>query len=590
MSVTFGFVGQPNPNLLETMSGSLLHRGKNVICVQTAIYSVGFRSDHNLDCVDDEGLYVEKNSNSGFCALAGFQTAGKSGGTFSLEELYQRNRLIHFPPVELSGDFVMASYRPQSGFSLIRDPAGARTVYYANFDGRFFFSSEPKGIWNLPGFPKQIDENSLAKYLAFSFVPGSPTMLKGVSELTPGTTLRLDRENRPTLQRYFQFEKWENPDHFAKNSQYSTQPDENWIQEFKQVLTQTTRDRLSKISGNPCLFLSGGLDSSVVAAEVCSQSSLPVETFSLHFGSKYRNELEFAASVASRLKTNHHEVQILPKNFLGNLREMIWHLDDPIGDPITMPNYELAKIVGRKTDFVFNGEGGDPCFGGPKNLSLLMAHWYGTQQGRKFREIEYLKSYRRAYEELDHVFSAEFSSKIDRDSLPSVLTPFFETNTPRSFLNKLLAINIRLKGAHLILPKVERMLAASKLSPLSPLFSQEMIQLSFQIPTRLKLAGGIEKVILKKAFAGRIPDEVITRPKSGMRVPVHFWFQSELKKYARKILSPRQVKKAGIFNPNRIKQLLDYNIEQGSGRYGIRLWMLITFEIWRRIVIEGEAV
>jgi asparagine synthase (glutamine-hydrolysing) len=158
------------------------------------------------------------------------------------------------------------------------------------------------------------------------------------------------------------------------------------------------------------------------------------------------------------------------------------------------------------------------------------------------------------------------------------------------FLNKLMAINIRLKGAHLILPKVERMLAASGIAPLSPLFSEEMVRLSMQLPPRLKLSRGVEKVILKRAFASRLPESVIERPKSGMRVPVHFWFQGEMRRYARSILSSKAIRAAGIFQPQRVKQLLDYSTEEGPGRYGLRLWMLLTFELWRRIVIEREAV
>ncbi len=116
-----------------------------------------------------------------------------------------------------------------------------------------------------------------------------------------------------------------------------------------------------------------------------------------------------------------------------------------------------------------------------------------------------------------------------------------------------------------------------------------MIRLSFQMPSRLKLAGGVEKVVLKRAYEDQLPPEVIARPKSGMRVPVHFWFRGEMKRYARKILNPRHVRRAGMFDPERVKQLLNYDTQEGPGRYGIRLWMLITLEMWRRIVIEGES-
>ena len=117
-----------------------------------------------------------------------------------------------------------------------------------------------------------------------------------------------------------------------------------------------------------------------------------------------------------------------------------------------------------------------------------------------------------------------------------------------------------------------------------------MVRLSMQLPPSLKLNRGIKKVILKRAFEGRLPQAVIDRPKSGMRVPVHFWFQGEMRRYARTILSRKALREGGLFDPQRVKQLLDYSTEEGPGRYGLRLWMLLTIELWRRILVEGESV
>jgi asparagine synthase (glutamine-hydrolysing) len=252
----------------------------------------------------------------------------------------------------------------------------------------------------------------------------------------------------------------------------------------------------------------------------------------------------------------------------------------------------MSGRVARDVRYVFNGEGGDPLFGGPKNIPMLLHHWYGgVEHDEHFREKCYLESYCRAYEEITNLLTPEWRSRFDRrEELEGMLTPFFSGNKPTSFLNKLMAINIRLKGAHLILPKVDRMTGAWGITPLSPLFDERLIRFSFRIPPKMKLSNGIEKVLLKKAYMDKLPRSIIERPKSGMRVPVHFWFKGEMKRYARSILSHRSLKQTGIFNPSRITQLLDYNIEEGDGRYGLRLWMLITFEIWRRIVVEGEAV
>ncbi|MEE8301703.1 MAG: asparagine synthase-related protein [Candidatus Tectomicrobia bacterium] len=287
-------------------------------------------------------------------------------------------------------------------------------------------------------------------------------------------------------------------------------------------------------------------------------------------------------------------------SLLGGLGDRFPHITDnflfkaPLlaAGCFTVPNFELSARVAQDVRWVFNGEGGDPCFGGPKNISMLLHHWYGgIDRQANTRERLYLASYRRAYDELWNLLSPELQQDIDpKTDLEGFLTPFFATSRPPQFLNKLMAINIRLKGAHLILPKVERMTGAWGLTPLSPLFDERLIRLSFMLPPRLKLAAGAEKIVLKHAYANALPASVIARPKSGMRVPVHFWFRGEMKRYARHILHPRRLRQAGIFRPERVRQLLKYDIEEGSGRYGLRLWMLLTFEIWRRLVVEREPV
>lgn len=241
---------------------------------------------------------------------------------------------------------------------------------------------------------------------------------------------------------------------------------------------------------------------------------------------------------------------------------------------------------------IFNGEGGDPLFGGPKNIPMMLHHWYGgIERGPGFRERMYLASYRRSYEEWPRLMAPDLVAQVDptRD-LEAILTPFFEAESPAALLDKLCAINIRLKGAHLILPKVDRMLGAWGLTAFSPLFDEDLLRASFRMPPTLKFRGGIEKFVLKQAYRDALPESILNRPKSGMRVPVRFWFRSEMKGYAKKILSPREVRRAGIFEPRRVQQLLNYDLEGGAGRYGLRQWMLLTFEIWRRIVVEREPV
>ncbi len=580
MGALFGFTGTPETSLCERMERVLTHRGTRAAAfAEQAGGTIGYRGrgEASEQALLGAGLHVE-----GDCAVA---LAGRLTNAPELAPVLPtllaqyRARGPAFVE-DLRGGFVLALLDGKT-LHLARDGAGQRTLYYGRQNGRFFFAIEPKGVLAAPGFPRRLRPGAVAQYLTFSFVPGGQTMLEDLRELLPGHRLTVRPDGTEELVRTFAFE-------IADKEEA---PEAVWVDRFRQTFGQAVADRLPR-DERIGLYLSGGIDSSVVAAEVARRAEKPVSTYAIHFGADHPHELDFARAVAERCKTDHHEVLIRPRDFLPRLRQMIWHLDEPIGDPITMPNFELSRQVSSEVRHVYNGEGGDPLFGGPKNIPMMLQHWYGgIERGPRFRERAYLASYRRAYDILPALLTPAWQRRFDPQvELEGVLTPFFSCDRPAHLLDKLMAINIRLKGAHLILPKVERMTGAWGVTPLAPLFDERLLRLSFQMPTTLKLRSGVEKVVLKQAYAGALPREVIERPKSGMRVPVHFWFQGELKRYARKILRPGPIRRAGIFDPERVRQLLRYDLEGGAGRYGLRLWMLLTFEIWRRIVLEGEAV
>lgn len=589
MGAIFGFTGARDPALHARMSAALSHRGsRGAVLGEGDTGTLGYIRRHDETTERRLGVGLISDGDVTL-ALAGYLAGRPAGATIevvnrsdeplaALVAAY-RSRGPDFIE-DLDGAFAIAVLDGRR-LILARDGSGERSLYYATAGGRHLFASEPKAIFAAPFFPRRLRAAAVAEYLTFCFQPGSETMVEGLNEIMAGHMLVLDGPAAPGAQRrYFFFER----------NEPEERPEEEWVGRFRDEVGAHVQRMLPP--GEPVgIFLSGGIDSSVVAAEVARRHDRPVRSFAIHFGKKYPHELEFAAAVARRCGTDHEEVEIRPRDFLPGLRRIIWHLDDPIGDPVAMPNFELAGHASREVRWIFNGEGGDPCFGGPKNLPMLLSHWYGgVPREPGFRERAYLRSFQRAFDDLNHLLTPDFRARHhDPARLESHLTPFFESPDPPRFLDKLTAINIRLKGAHLILPKVERMTGAWALTTVAPLFCDRLVRLSFQIPPGLKLNAGVEKVILKRAYADALPPEVIARPKSGMRVPVHYWFQGEMKSYARKILNRRRLREMGIFDPARVKQLLDYNIENGPGRYGLRLWMLITFDIWHRIVIEGES-
>ena len=581
MGSLFGFLGSPDHELLGRMDQTLSHRGgADLFEASSGQGSLAVRPLNDLVSPEDrgEGLYSE---NGMTLALAGHLTNFRDFKSPILPELLAMYRKSGPEFVKkVRGAFAMAVLDGDRLY-LFRDRAGARTIYYGPSNGRWLFAIEPKGVLADPEFPRRIRPGAVAQYLTFSFIPGPMTMLEDLREIPPGHWVTCRPGRRPEVRSYFEFE--------ALDKEAGLSP-RDWAHRFRDILSQAIDERLPK--REPVgLFLSGGIDSSVVAAELVRHCDRPVKTYAIHFGPKYAHELDFARAAAERTGTEHAEVLLRPKDFLPRLRKIIWHLDDPIGDPITVPNFELTSKVSGEVACIYNGEGGDPLFGGPKNIPMMLEHWYGGYDRPPFfREQAYLASYRRCYDDLEQLLSPDWRKMYDsHEELEGVLTPFFNVPRPAAFLDKLQAINIRLKGAHLILPKVDRMIGAWGLRVMSPLFDERLIELSFMMPPRMKLDRGIEKVVLKEAYKKDLPPEVVARPKSGMRVPVHFWFKREMRRHAKRILSPKSLRETGIFNEQRVKQLLKYDIDSGPGRYGLRLWMLITFELWRRIVVKGEA-
>ncbi len=495
-----------------------------------------------------------------------------------LEQLMQHGIEVLFP---LRGAFTLYFQQGQDLW-IFRDPVGRRTIFYAYQNGHFYFATEVKGIWAHPQFEAKLHRQAIATYFTFSFLPLGETMLEDVYEVPAGSYVHYRKGGSPTVHRYFECEAIPKAEEASENY---------WCERIRNEVDAEISRAMARTQ-SVGVFLSGGLDSSLITARV--QHLLPhrVPTFSIHFGKKYQNELAFAAMVAEQHQTEHHEVLIRPKHFLPSLRETIWYLDDPVGDPITVPNFELAKYARQYCKLIFNGEGGDPCFGGPKNIPMMLGHWYagGTSNVRE-RANAYLASYRRGFTTLNELLLPNIWNGAEGTKrLEEILIPFLEDKRPANFLDKLMIINMRLKGAHLILPKVERMLGAHQLTPISPLFTREIVESSLAMPSTLKLQKGIEKYILKRAFASDLPPAVVERPKSGMRVPVQYWFQGEMKRYAKHLLHSKKIEEIGLFNSDVVRRLLRYDSESGLKRHGLLLWMLTTFEIWRRIFIEKERV
>lgn len=466
---------------------------------------------------------------------------------------------------------------------LIRDHVGARTLYYARAGSAWAASTSLRALRRWPALGTSVNLSAVRSFLTFAYLPGEETLLTGVHEVLPGRVLRLARDGRVT-----ETVHWEPREHLPSPS--PTDPTGH-VLELRALLEQATASRLP-VAEPAAVLLSGGIDSSLVTALAAKLHSQPVHTYSISFGDDLPNELGYSGLVAAHCHTRHRILNVSGAAVAARLAEAAALLDSPVGDPLTVPNLMLAEAVAADgASVVLNGEGGDPVFGGPKNLPMLVQEMHRTPGAPwdEDRATAYLRSYRKCWTDLPVLLTApalealEEAPRLERHVEP-YLMPAGGAGGPYAMehlLNRLLHCNLRTKGAHHILTKVERLTSSQGVEGRSPLFDRAVIDHAFATPPGFKLRGTAEKWILKEAVRDLLPGTVVDRPKSGMRVPVQQWLTGPLRDLGQELLLGRRSRGRGLFRPETVRTWL-----KGEGtllpRQGGKLWLVLTLELWLR--------
>ncbi len=481
---------------------------------------------------------------------------------------------------EVSGAFVLAWHDGQS-LHLIRDAVGERTLFYAPVAEGLIFASSLKVLMNTGLIQRRLNTEVLARYLTYAYIPGRETLIQGVYELEPGEWLTFSQGQ---LQRRswwnFEPERWE-----------PTEARPRLIAELRKSIEHAVLSRMPA-SGPLCASLSGGIDSSLVVALLRQfspeRSADELLTFTVSFGEKYRNELPFSRHVADLAKARNLVLEASPKTVMHHLDQTIALMGNPVGDPLTVPNALIFREASCYSGVLFNGEGGDPNFGGPKNIPMLLSELYGDPFHERLgeqtylRERTYLRSYRKLYEDLPHLLTPQTQSQIPPDALERQLAPWLDPEQGDSFVQKLMVLNTRFKGAHHILFKVNALSRAFGIEPASPLFDKHVTALAIHCPPQLKLNGTIEKYILKEAIGDLLSPRILNRPKSGMQVPVELWFRpgGPLHREAKRRM--KRLEAYDLFEPDYLRRLMRWELNGFLPRHGPKVWILLTLEAWLR--------
>ena len=489
---------------------------------------------------------------------------------------------------------------------LARDRFGKKPLYYARLADRFVFGSELKCLREA-GVPLEINEEALRLYFLLTYIPDPLSPYQSVAKLPPGSWMICHADGRTEQGVY-----WKLPEP-AETAPASTS-EEEMAERIRDIFDESVRMRL--ISDVPLGgFLSGGIDSSSVVASMAVQTGAGVKTFSIGFEEAGFNELPYAALVARKYATDHHEIVVRP-DAIDLVSKIGRYFDEPFGDSSAIPTFVVSEFARRHVTVVLTGDGGDELFGGYESF-------FATERLKRADAIPL--AMRRALAALAEMlpYSAYGKNFLRMISRPSALDRYFENNTVPYFLRerllepqwmlpgdgayitRSLASTLPRRDADVLtqamyfeatakltgdmLVKVDRMSMANSLEVRCPMLDHVLAECAAEIPHAWKIRNGRGKQIFIKAMGDRLPPELLDRPKQGFGVPIEKWFRESLKDFVTDHLTSSAFLGRNIVTPSFVRHLLD---EHASGRRGNHhyLWMLLMLELWFREAENKAAV
>lgn len=472
----------------------------------------------------------------------------------------------------LDGEYAIA-VRIGAATTVVRDRYGRRPLYVADLPRSGTAFSTAIGPLLRAGASARVHRDAIVRSLVLGYVPAPDTAVSGVLQVPAGEAWTLSPRSRRV--------RWYAP---RERVAAGRSIDRN-ARALDAAITRAV-ERALPASGRVGAFLSGGIDSSLVLARV-HEAGRHVEAFTLHFGDELPGELRYARAVAEHLGVRHHVLELDGRRFVDAIEPAMVHLEDLLSEPIAVPNFLLAREASRTCDVLFTGEGGDPSFGGPKNVGMVLARAYGHHPLAPSLAQAYMTSHHHLADDLDAALAPAWRREFDDDALAELLRDHVDTGPRRgaTFVGGLMRANLALKGASNILVKVAKMVGAHDVGLRSPLFDAEVVELSLTIPPWQKLWGTDEKMVLKRAVARSLPRTVVERPKRGMAVPLRAWFRGPLGELARDTLTARSVRERGIFRWDYVERLLRLErlpTDLARSRTADKLWLVLVTELHQR--------
>ena len=496
---------------------------------------------------------------------------------------------------------------------LARDPLGQKPLFYTTAGGGLSFASEIKALLPLMPHSPRLNARAMHHYISLRYVPGEDTLFEGVFKLPAGHYMTF-KDNRLQVQSYWDL-------HYTPKH---TGSEEEILAELRQLLKETVACHM--LSDVPLgAFLSGGLDSTLVASVMASLSDQPVATFSIGVREPDFNELPFARMVAERWGTCHYE-DILQPDVVTTLPEMIWHMEEPV-DPFAMGVFAVARLASRHVKVVLGGDGGDEIFAGydryfgnlivdlysliPRPLRRMVIEplihrlpdsysynnrvqklkWLaamsessaGVRYGNSASYLRFSHAHKQA------LYTPQLWQQFANVDSIEHLLHYFNASNAEDVVDKMLYTDTRTRLAEHLLAVNDRMTMAFSIEGRSPLVDQKMVEFAATLPTHFKLRGRRLKYIQHRLAHEYLPEPLLRRKKQGFSFPLAYWFRNELYPVVKQLFENSRLAETGYMRKESMLSMLD---EHRSGRmdHNYRLWLLLNLEIWQRQLIDQEPV
>ncbi len=624
------FSSPPDAAAVERMSSLLRHRGPDDEALHVAgDAALGFRRLSIIDldggrqpmCNEDGSIWLVFNGEiynyrDLRALLAGRgHTLRTASDAETILHLYEDHGLDFVQ--QLNGMFAVALWDARRRrLVLARDRLGVKPLYYALQGRRLAFASETKALLEVPWLRTSLDPEAVAAYMNFSSIPAPMTGFREVLRLPPAHVATFDQAGF-TARRYWELPAEDRP----------VRDPGALLEEIDETVRDAVRLRL--IADVPLgVFLSGGVDSSLVAAVAARLSAGPAQVFSIGYGQEgaYHDEIEYARAVARRYGMNHRTLVLEPRDLAREVERVVWFLDEPCGDPAAFLTLQLSEFTRRHVKTALSGIGGDELFGGYRRHAAARYQRRYMRLPRAVRErivrplLDLLpegrtgrlrnavrlarKLTRPSRPGLKDLWATSVSYLPDYDG--PVFAGAMEPVTRDTFASEAFdrhwaraeglsdpADRAMYMDLHMYLPDQllllqDKMSMAASLEAREPLLDHRLVELAWSVPACLKIRGSSLKVLLKRLAERYVPHECIHREKKGFAAPLETWLRGSLRDHVHETLDPRHVRERGIFQVAFVEWLKRGFFGQGRDLM-IELYQVYQLETWMRLFVEGRG-